>query len=445
MRPRPRFIRHLPDQRVNPVLLPGQKRARLRSGDGCSGQLCENRRMEKRTAEAAQLRNRQRGGVSLQGADWSKPLRRMIGVFAACATVVLALSIPAHSASPGVALPPPAPAGALSVMTYNVEGLPWPVRWGRDADLQMIGERFAWLRRNGRQPHIVALQEAFSASAKAIPRIAGYRYAVTGPDAGAVSTLRPTAADQTFMAAGSWLHGETQGKFIGSGLLVMSDYPILKISRMAFPSFACAGYDCLANKGALLVTLKVPGVPTPVEILDTHLNSRGASGVANTRSDTAYRRQTEILGQFLTSHHDPHNVLFAAGDYNMGPRPGRKAALLGALDAAIAPGRDLPLRDGLSSVVARDPDVDGDPLDAQWILRRGRDWEFLGNGQATRIKPLAAEILFGRNGSTGPMLSDHMGFAVSYRIDVASAATGSTPGIAGSTKPDRPQAARVDT
>ena len=46
---------------------------------------------------------------------------------------------------------------------------------------------------------------------------------------------------------------------VGSGLQILSDYPILRVRRMAFPAFACAGYDCLANKGALLVTVRLPG------------------------------------------------------------------------------------------------------------------------------------------------------------------------------------------
>jgi hypothetical protein len=32
-------------------------------------------------------------------------------------------------------------ADTLSVMTYNVKGLPWPVAWGRDGALDAIGQR----------------------------------------------------------------------------------------------------------------------------------------------------------------------------------------------------------------------------------------------------------------------------------------------------------------
>ena len=35
----------------------------------------------------------------------------------------------------------------LSVMTYNVRGLPWPIAWGRADALAQIGDRLAALRR----------------------------------------------------------------------------------------------------------------------------------------------------------------------------------------------------------------------------------------------------------------------------------------------------------
>jgi hypothetical protein len=43
----------------------------------------------------------------------------------------------------------------LSVMTYNVEGLPWPVRFGRGSKLKAIGRQLAALREKGLQPDVV--------------------------------------------------------------------------------------------------------------------------------------------------------------------------------------------------------------------------------------------------------------------------------------------------
>jgi hypothetical protein len=71
---------------------------------------------------------------------------------------------------------------ALSVMTYNVHGLPFPIAFQRDPALHEIGTRLTALRRGGQQPHVVLLQEAFTTDAKAIAPLAGYRYVALGPE-----------------------------------------------------------------------------------------------------------------------------------------------------------------------------------------------------------------------------------------------------------------------
>src|SRR4051812_5264204 len=69
----------------------------------------------------------------------------------------------------------------LRILSYNVEGLPWPVASGRAAAADRIASTLRALREQGRQPQVVALQEAFSAAAKRIGRNGGYSYAAYGP------------------------------------------------------------------------------------------------------------------------------------------------------------------------------------------------------------------------------------------------------------------------
>lgn len=83
-----------------------------------------------------------------------------------------------HSATTSARIAPepaylPKPQGDLTVMTYNVKGLPWPVAWGRAAMLDAIGKRLARLRAHGRQPTVVVLQEAFTEDARRIADAAG--------------------------------------------------------------------------------------------------------------------------------------------------------------------------------------------------------------------------------------------------------------------------------
>ena len=43
---------------------------------------------------------------------------------------------------------------------------------------------------------------------------------------------------------------------------------------------ACAGFDCLANKGVLLARIAVPGMAQPLTVANAHLNARKAAGVS---------------------------------------------------------------------------------------------------------------------------------------------------------------------
>ena len=86
--------------------------------------------------------------------------------------------------------------GTFSVLTYNVEGVPWPIVWNRGEAFVRIADRLRALRRSGRAPQVVLLQEAFSDDARAIGRNAGYRYVVAGPSAADASDAAPAAAPQ---------------------------------------------------------------------------------------------------------------------------------------------------------------------------------------------------------------------------------------------------------
>jgi hypothetical protein len=81
---------------------------------------------------------------------------------------------------------------------------------------------------------------------------------------------------------------------VTAGLVVMSDYSIVKTVTLAFPADTCAGFDCLASKAILLTWVRVPGAADPIAFANTHLNSRHASGVSYDRANTAFARQFAI-------------------------------------------------------------------------------------------------------------------------------------------------------
>ncbi|QAY77541.1 endonuclease/exonuclease/phosphatase family protein [Sphingosinicella sp. BN140058] len=352
--------------------------------------------------------------------------RRLFGRKAILVLAILALSAaqlppqPVEVQPAAASAPVGEPLGedALSILTYNVNGLPWPVASGRDEALARIGSRLRRLRSMNRHPHIVLLQEAFTDSAKRIGRDAGYRHIVSGPPIEAPSSaggLPPSEA--AFLAAASPFKGEGVGKFADSGLQILSDYPILAVRRAAFPDQACAGFDCLANKGMVAVLVAIPGAATPVAIINTHLNARKASGVTPGRALEAYRRQWQALDRFRTTVVPPDVPVVVAGDFNVGKSPERRAL------AHLMVTRWLGSAGGVSSGgVLRacfEPGVRcgrGLPRDAVRALRHDKDWQVaLANGGVALV-PQAIEVPFGVE-ADGTMLSDHVGYAVRYQLE----------------------------
>jgi len=295
-----------------------------------------------------------------------------------------------------------------AVMTYNVKGEPWPIAHHRGRDLRAIGERLRQMRTEGRQPHIVLLQEVFSGDARAIARRAGYRFVVAGPGPADRTPSTASAEDMRFLAGRSLWRGELSGKLFGSGLLLLSDYPVTRVRRLAFPAFACAGFDCIANKGALLATIALPGA-TPVDILATHLNSRHSARVAEARSLYAYQRQVALLSDFIRTNRDPDHPLIAAGDFNVG-----RATARGELLSALVPGwgGGQPVVEALAAIASSRTSPDPD---AEAAIHRNTDFEFTTAGRKTELVPVNLSVPFGRE-TSGPMLSDHIGYAVTFEL-----------------------------
>lgn len=186
------------------------------------------------------------------------------------------------------------------MLTYNVKGLPWPAASGRERALEQIGARLRSLRAQGSQPRVVLLQEAFTRTAKRIGADGGYRYVAAGPDPDMAGPAPEDAAGRAHLAGAAALKGEGLGKLLDSGLLILSDYPILAVRRAAFPQDACAGFDCLANKGMVMALIDLPG--GPVAVINTHLNARRKSGVPLGRNFAAWRRQVQALDRFIAAN-----------------------------------------------------------------------------------------------------------------------------------------------
>lgn len=311
--------------------------------------------------------------------------------------------------------PPVAHTGTeLQVLTYNVHGLPWPVVSSRAPQLAAIGQRLAALHRLGRAPQVAVIQEAFTADARAIARQSGYRYAAYGPgEDAAVATRLPQDAQSDVLERGAhWWKGEGVGKWVGSGLILLSDYPITRVHRLSYSSQSCAGFDCLAAKGAMLARLTLPG-GRAVDVATTHLNSRRASGVAYDRANRAWLVQTEELRTFIAANRDPAVPLVLGGDFNVGHDRVRE---LGMADFASRLGRST--TDGLRDLARAGFAL---PHDAAVEMAHAKDWQLTLNAPRVRLAAQSAWVPFGPAQRTE--LSDHYGYVVRYALNDAPSKT----------------------
>lgn len=291
----------------------------------------------------------------------------------------------------------------LSVLTYNVEGLGWPARSGREGDLRRIGEHLAALRAAGKAPDVVMFQEVFSGAAKKAILATGYPAIVHGP-----TRLAPHATmfRDKLPGRADWRRGEIGMRMTGSGLVVASSYPVLLTRHQAYGRRSCAGIDCLANKGVMQARIAVPGVPVPVDLFDTHMNSRGASRAPLFRNLEAHARQANEASHFIEQNHDDRFPIVFGGDFNMRHSQGRWENFTRYQPMELVHRACMEPNSGCDVRMSWDGDE-------PWVDTQ--DLQFFESGQGVGITPIRVEALFD-GGPNGPVLSDHDGFLVTYRL-----------------------------
>ncbi|MGN3973335.1 endonuclease/exonuclease/phosphatase family protein [Tsuneonella sp. SYSU-LHT278] len=299
-----------------------------------------------------------------------------------------------------------APLERLSVLSYNVEGLPPPARWGRTADLARIARELSSMRQAGEAPHVVMLQESFIDPDPPIETIAGYRYVAHGP-AEADRSPPPAGEAQALAAEARTAKGEGVGQWVDSGLRVLSDFPIVRVRRMAFPAWMCAGYDCLASKGVLVAWIAVPGSPRSVAFVNTHLNSMRLAGVSPERSDLAFALQVAAMRRFLAETVPADAPAFFGGDFDTENERRRRLLERPPISGA---------RDALWQAFASSTAIAADELpEAAAIRAHGVDRLYYRDTVDWPVELETLTVPFGAR-HDGTMLSDHRGFVVRFRV-----------------------------
>lgn len=292
----------------------------------------------------------------------------------------------------------------ISVMTYNVAGLPWPVKKGRGKALQKIAKEIGALHEMDAAPDVIVLQEAFTPASAQIG--AAYPNRLRGPRAGDRSETNAPALGKDFKKARNRRKGERMGKLMPSGLYLFSNYPIVESHMTPFRRASCAGYDCLANKGAMMAVIEIPGAPTPVQILNTHLNSNGRSGVKHERALAAHRQQVDEIGDFLARTLNKDWPLIYAGDFNT-----RNAEERFEHNARTMPG-EFVRKYCLAAAERCDVRMSWDG-DAPWLDTQ--DLQGFKDGEKVEVRPVRAEAMFDKP-VNGRKLSDHDAYLVTYRL-----------------------------
>lgn len=314
----------------------------------------------------------------------------------------------------------------ISVLTYNIVALPWPIARGKTSRLTdekgeripiasnrkkgviAIAKALADLRTQGEQPDVVLIQEAFLPMVSEIAEIAGYPNWVAGPGPDDTSPRYSERASESFIKDRRFWKGEKSGKRQSSGLLVISDFQIVKHANFAFYEWECAGYDCLANKGVILARLQIAGLPDPLEVVTAHYNAKGASGVPIERAHEAHRLQVDAAIEFLSDASNSDYPGIWAGDMNMRRSEDRLRYFVDQTE-----GR---LNEVSSYCIANPANCKmhiNDNSDTPWF--ETQDLQGWADGIRVSVEPIHMEEMFDKP-VDGKMLSDHSGFLVVYRL-----------------------------
>jgi endonuclease/exonuclease/phosphatase family metal-dependent hydrolase len=302
----------------------------------------------------------------------------------------------------------------IDVLTYNVEGLPNSLRFGRPAALKEIGERLAALRQAGEAPDIVMFQEVFSRSARGAVLASGYPSITPGPSA---RDRVPRPRDAALPGRPNPRRGEIGLKVASSGIVIASEFPVVADARQPFARNSCAGLDCLSNKGLAFARVRLPGVPGSIDLFNTHMNSTRASRVPQRRHLAAHRKQSRELMGFLGVHGDPAVPTIFGGDFNMRGSSERFAE--------FARWKPLTLvhRYCVEQPEACDVRMSWDG-DQPWLDTQ--DLQLFRPGEGMGLRPIRVEAMFD-DGPSGPRLSDHDGLRVRYELSWPARLTPASP------------------
>jgi endonuclease/exonuclease/phosphatase family metal-dependent hydrolase len=230
----------------------------------------------------------------------------------------------------------------------------------------------------------------------------GYPTLVAGPPR---SEQRPASDAEPLPGSRRPQHGELGLKLGTSGLVIVSEYPVVSRDARPFPRESCAGRDCLANKGMLHARIAIPGVPVTIDLFNTHMNSQRASRVPERRHLASHQTQADALSAYLVERGDFSGPLVFGGDFNMRHSEARFAEFQRLQPLEIVHVWCAEPANGCDVLMSWDGDE-------PWMDTQ--DLQLFWSGGGVRIRPVRVEAMF--DGADQPRLSDHDGFLVTYEL-----------------------------
>lgn len=261
----------------------------------------------------------------------------------------------------------------IRVLSYNIKGLPALINPQYDtARYADIGKVLAQRKKQGTAPDIVLLQESFDPKTADLRTFAKYPHLAQGP---------------------------RSQKLLDSGLFVLSDFPIEAKSTILFRDMDCGTWDCFAAKGAQAVRVRIPGVPYPLTLINTHTQS-------GKKYEASRSAQLKDLARYVRDVFPSNVGAILGGDLNTSPSQGTFRQFEG--DTGLTSVGRVCLTEKSGCQVAAG-------TDRRMILEDSVDHFFISPGTVLHVKPLAAGRTFAQPVG-GRVLSDHLGYEVIYEL-----------------------------
>jgi hypothetical protein len=177
----------------------------------------------------------------------------------------------------------------LKVANFNVKGLPLPWLKHKKRYLRIVDD-IKKLEAKGDGPHIISFQEAMALKTRVLHENLNYPYRARGPN--------------------------RKGLKSNSGLETLSHFPISAEKTLAYDR--CISWDCLSKKGLQYFKVKIPGVPTEIQIINTHMQAGPSSDPITPRwkTDEVRAHQAGEYADFFYEHRDHASPILLIGDFN---------------------------------------------------------------------------------------------------------------------------------